>query len=187
MGKQTLLYILTVMLFFSYLGCTIKVIGLYNGYKDLTTEEKTNVILLNAKQSICELNQDYKIYGVSGNQLLECLSQNDTSLVYDWAPRCDSEYCVLLSACQDFCSKKGYNLYVVAEYYDMKIMNAQNTIDFPILTANHNYYNEYSINKLKNKFEGELLNGQPLPKESETYRYLFFDGDKLIDAKKGLF
>jgi len=156
------------------------VTGFNNGYDKLTDEEKSKIVLVNENESICALEQDYRIYGVNGNQLQSCLAKNDTTLVYDWGPDCSSDNCLLISAVQNYCNKKGYKFYVLAEYYDMEIMEGQNNSDLPMLTPNHLYYGMTKSDKLNKAFKNDLLDDLDLDKEDKYHRYLIFKGDKLV-------
>ncbi len=176
--------------FFSLLMFSCVIIetpGFYNGYKKLSEEEKKNIVFVNQDSSICVLQNDYKIYAISGKQLRKCIASNDTSVIYQWGPNCSSSNCILISACQDYCKSKNYKLYVVADYYNMKIMDAQNNSDFPILIANHIYYDKYYAIKLNDLFVYDLLNGQKINKDELYKRFMFFKGSEYIGSKRSLF
>jgi hypothetical protein len=174
--------------FFILSGCIIThTPGFYHGYDQLTEEEKNTVVFTQADSSICMLNQNGKVYAVTGRQLSECLKKNNKSIIYRWGPNCSSKECILISACQDFCNSGNYNLYVVADYYDLDKMEVQNVSDFPILVANHKYYGKNYANKLNKYFIKDLLMGATIDKGDKYKRFMFFEGDKLIKCKSNLF
>ena len=154
--------------------------GFYNGYKNLSENEKSQIIFVNKDSSICDLNER-KIYSINASQLKECLSKNDTSIVYKWGAKCSSKNCVLIEYLQRYCDKKGYNLYVVADYYHMEEMKIQNVARYPIFIANHIYYNKYYANSLNKKFIKDLLNGSEI-KGEDYYRYLMFEGESYLKS-----
>ncbi|MES2513804.1 MAG: hypothetical protein V4580_06640 [Bacteroidota bacterium] len=169
-------------------GCIIvNTPGFYNGYKKLSDEEKKSVVLLKDDDSISQLKKDTTIYAINGKQLKNCLAANDTSVVYLWGPRCSSVSCILISSCQDYCTQRSYKLYVVADYYDIEMMNAQNKANTPLLIANHIYYNRYYAGKLNSAFTSDLLNGTTLRGREQYNRFLFFKGDEFIFSKSNLF
>ena len=137
--KKTLLSIVLLLAVLN--SCVIiDTNGFYTGYDKLSEIEKKEIVFVNPDSTLCSLKQSLKIYAISGLQLRSCLEENDTSLIYFWGPNCSSTDCILISSCQDYCTARNYKLFVVADYYDMKQMNAQNESIFPLLIANHNYY-----------------------------------------------
>jgi len=169
-------------------GCIItRTPGFYTGYNSLNENDKENIVFINNDSSICKLNDHDKIFAVTGKQLRECLKNNDTSIVYIWAPDCHGQSCILVSACQQYCSSKNYKLYVVAEYYSIKKMQLQNVCDFPMLIANQRYYKKEYVDKLYRQFNKDLTDGEILKNEIQYYRFLVFKGDKFIKGKSDLF
>ncbi|MBT4339723.1 MAG: hypothetical protein HOD63_14115 [Bacteroidetes bacterium] len=161
--------------------------GFYIGYNQLTDSEKQNIEIVDQDSCICNLGKNGKIHVINGEQLRDCLKSNDTSIIFKWGPNCSSKSCILISACQDYCSLKNYNLYVIADYYDIKKMQSQNVSDFPMLIANHNFYKRQYANSLNKKFINDVLNGQSINKENMYNRFLLFKGDKLIKSMNNLF
>ena len=167
---------------------SIQIKGFNNDYKRLTDSQKQNVVFVEEEEKICNLLQDStKIYAVNGKQLRECLKDNDTSVVYMWGPNCSAEHCILISACQDYCNKHNYKLFVVADYYDMEPMNAQNVAVEPILIANHFYYDRLYANTLRRLFLEDLLQYQPSKEETGWCRFMLFKGDQLIEYRSNLY
>ncbi len=169
-------------------ACIItKTNGFYIGYKELTNIERKDVVFVSPDSNICNLKQNYKIYAITGSQLKNCLTKQDTSIVYLWGPNCSSEHCILISACEDYCIKRKYKLFVVANYYDMQQMHAQNESIFPMLIANHIYYSKRYANALNTLFIKDLLSNNKISKDVQYKRFLVFKSDKLIEAKSNLF
>jgi len=131
--------------------------GFYNGYKKLSDHEKEQVIFLDDSSEIGDLNNRRQIVAINGRQLLTFAKGIDSLLIYTWGPDCSSESCILVAACQKYCNARNYKLAVVAEYYNMQAMNAQNVADLPVLIANHTYYNKYYAISLNKAFMKDLL------------------------------
>jgi len=169
-------------------GCFIsRTPGFNTGYRRLSEEDKAKVVFVNKDSAVCHLQSHKQVYAVTGKQLSACLKNNDTSVVYFWAPNCHSQSCILISACQQYCSLKNYKLYVVAEYYNMQKMQAQNVCDFPMLTANEEYYNMTYVDRLSRSFIRDLAGDEIFKYEDQGYRFLFFKGDNFIKGKSRLF
>ena len=126
------------------------------------------------------------IYSINGLQLKKCLAENDTSVVYLWSPRCGSENCILISSCQDYCTKHKYKFYVIAEYYDFPIMEGQNSSVMPMFTINFNYYQTKNYRKNKKLFLNDLISAKFSMKEQGYGRYMIFKSDELIKLKNNL-
>lgn len=186
---QLLLAVCSTVLFMSS-SCLISIHGRGpgNDYKFITEAERKQIIFVEREEGICDLPHDSsKIFAVTGTQLKECLKNNDTSVVYMWSPNCPGESCILISACQKYCDENNYKLYVVADYYDMKVMNAQNVAVEPILIPNHFYYEKDFFNRIKKLFRADLLGREPSKEETGWCRFMLFKGDQLIEYRSNLY
>jgi hypothetical protein len=157
-----------------------------SGYKLLSEKDKSYFIRTAPDRSICNLPPVEKVYFIHGKQLKDCISGQDSSLVYLWAPRCSSSNCLLLSACQDICRLKGYSFYVVAEYIDVPIMKAQNSKDFPMFAINPFYYNTESTGNLRKLFLSDLLDKPYSYKEYGYGRYMIFHSGRLVRVAENI-
>lgn len=167
-------------------GCSlINISGFNSGYKKLPDAEKARVVFTEKQDSTCNRPNDQKIYAVTGPQLLHCLKDNDTSVVYIWSPNCHSDVCVSLVAAQYYCTKRNYKLYVVAEYYDFEKTEPQNTNPLALLSVNHLYYNTDRCDAYVSKFTHDITEGRT-GKEDRYKRFLFFKKDKWIFARRRL-
>ncbi len=189
---RSLLLMITgcVIIVFTFSSCLISIHGKGpgNDYKLLSETDKEQVIFVDTNKDICDLPQDStKIYAVTGAQLKNCLKHNDTSVVYMWGPNCPGKSCILISACQEYCDAHNYKLYVVADYYDMKQMNAQNVAVEPILIANHFYYEKKYFNGINKLFEADLLGRKPSKEETGWCRFMLFKGDELFEYRSNLY
>jgi hypothetical protein len=183
---KNLLYLLPVL--FAFSGCVItNTSGFYSGYKKLSDKEKAKVIFTPPAENICARVNDNNIYAITGSQLLNCLKDNDTSVVYRWSPHCHSDMCITIETAQRYCDKMKYKLYIVADYYDMEIIERQHTIPGPLYIANHQYYKADFCGKYNKRFTADLLKGATLNKEERFGRFQFFKGDKVLFARNRLF
>ncbi len=146
--------------------------GFYVGYERLSEKEIEQVVFVNPQETITDRENDQKIYAINGKQLREFISKSDTSVVYIWAPKCHSSVCISLLSCQKYCSDNNYDLVVVAEYYDMEMMELQNHSKSPIFIANHQYYNKRYCPKLTKLFLKELLGPDFGDQKKEMGRFL---------------
>lgn len=160
--------------------------GFYSGYKKLPPSEKAQVIITAEETPVCDLSNDRKIYAVTAGQLLKCLEQNDTSVVYFWSPNCHSDVCISLPAAQYYCDKKGYRLYVITEYYDPAKTRPQNTNPGPLLSVNHQYYKTDYCNKYMRKFTTGLSEGSGLGRRPLGNRFFFFKKAQLVSTQQRL-
>jgi len=182
MKTQHLLYLLP----FLFTACiSLHISGLHSGYKNLSPAQKQKIKIVSDSTEICNLNNDQIIYSVTATQLLNCLQRNDSSVVYIWGPNCSSKNCILLGAAQSYCDKKNYKLYVVAEYYDMEQIDAQNNTKLPIFSINQKHYKTDYCNKYRKLFTRELVRNRKI--EEDGSRFFVFRQDNLIRHKENLF
>ena len=161
--------------------------GYDSGYNKLDIINKERVVFLNEEINICDLNDSSKIFSITAKQLRNCLINLDTALVYKWSPNCSAKSCISLSTCLDFCQKKNYKLFVVADYFDFKQFDAQYTKDLQIFIPNHKYYKTDYSNKYNRLFKEELMAGERLIKDNKYDRFLFFHNGNFVKSKPSLF
>lgn len=177
----------TVLLPVSVFGCIItNSPGFFSGYDKMDSGQRQNVIFVEDGFDICNIKNDKKIYAITASQLLECLKNNDSTIVYIWSPNCSSKSCVLLDAAQYYCDRNNYFLYVFTEYYDLEKINVQNTAGLSLFSINHKYYKTDYCNKYEKLFTRELTKGREMKKEEEYFRYFLFHKDSLVRKKENL-
>lgn len=185
MKWQTIFFTFIISLAIS--SC-ISIDGFNMGYKKLNDQEKKDIKFIPLDSAIDSYANSKKILSINGKQLKEHIRNNDTSIVYLWGPNCHSSSCIMLFAFENFCSERNYNLYILAEYYDIDQIKAQSSnLEFPVLIANHKYYNHRYANKVRKLFVDDLLGETKLSKDEKYFRYLIFKGNKLIKAQRKLF
>lgn len=179
-----------VFVFLIVTSCSIltKTPGFYIGYEELSETEKNNVLLTISDENVCDIINAEIIVAIKGDQLLKCISVNEgKTIVYFWSPNCVSDVCIPLTSCQDYCHENGFDLYIVADYYDIDKIDAQNTVDHPIFIANHILYKKKYAQGLKKRFQSDLLKGQKPDKSISFHRFWVFEKDSLIATKRDLF
>jgi hypothetical protein len=182
---------LAISIWFSLLlqGCVIaSAPGFHSGYKKLPTTEQEKIRFIPANQAIPAASGRL-IYAVNAGSLLNAMQPNDSTLVYVWAPHCHGSNCASLQSVQDVCRQKGYQLFVVAEYFaDMAQINLQPTLNQPLLAINHQVYKSDYCPRYTNLFEAELRQGQSLPDSVKYARFYLFKGRhfaRAIDKLEG--
>lgn len=179
-----------IILLFPFLvcGCIItNTPGFHSGYKKIAPDQKENIIFVEGDIDICNIKNDRKIYAVTAAQLLNCLQNNDSTIVYFWSPNCSSKSCVLLDAAQNYCDKQNYRLYVITEYYDLKKIEAQNNSGLSLFSINHKYYKTDYCNKYVKLFSREMIKNKDSGEEDDHYRYFLFHQDSFVRRKENLF
>ena len=132
---------------------------------------------------ICNIENDKKIYAITAAQLLKCLQNNDSTLVYLWSPNCSSKGCVLLDAAQNYCDRNNYVLYVITEYYDLDKTEPQNNGRLSLFAVNQNYYKTDYCNKYCRLFIRELTEKSTVNEENDYSRYYVFHRDTFVGKK----
>jgi hypothetical protein len=125
-----------------------------------------------------------KIYIINGIHLKKCLAKKNKSIVYFWDLNCKSKICYPLELIQAHCKKNNLSLFVVAEYYDAKIMSNEFEIDNNILAVNTKYYKSSLVNKYLTRF---LIDIDSKLKYKNLNRYLYFAGDEFINDYRSIY
>jgi hypothetical protein len=159
--------------------------GFHSGYEKLSAVEQERVQFVAIGQPVLETNHQL-IYAVTAKNLLGAMQRGDTTLVYIWSPRCYGRQCASLQSVQSICTKKGYHLYVVAEYYDMEQINLQPLTESPLLTINHLRYKTDFCGKYTRLFTNELRQGKQIPDSIRYARYYLFRGSIFVRAMNSL-
>ena len=164
-------------------GCAItNSPGFHSGYKKLPATEREKIRFIPANQAIPAAGGRL-IYAVNAGSLLNAMQPSDSTLVYVWAPHCHGNNCASIQSVQDICHQKGYQLYVVAEYFaDMEQINLQPTLDKPLLAINYPVYKSDYCPKYTSLFEAELRQEQPLPEHLKYARFFLFKGRQFVKA-----
>lgn len=180
--KKTILILSSFLVLFMPISCAINGTfqGLYSYYKKT---KKTNPGLLVENydsNSLCSLSENDigKIYIINGIELKKCVVNTDNALIYIWGPKCNSPICYPLNLLQEICNENKIELYIVAEYYDAKLMNIKYNIKKPIFGINTNYYKTNLTDKYLPKFIQEITSSNMTIEN----RFLYYQGGKFINS-----
>jgi hypothetical protein len=177
--SKNIIYII-VSIFFS--SCIItNTPGFYSGYSKLTEQEKNNIVFTEPDLDISNLQNDGKIYAISGTQLKNCILKEQKSLVYFWDPYCHSQKCYSVDLMQEFCEKNGLALFVISEYYDSEKMKVDvlKLKQYPMFSINEKYYKTRYCNRYYTLFVKDLLSDQIYKKDDIYSSFFIFENGKL--------
>lgn len=156
--------------------------GISSCYHLVSEEDKKSLIFLTPDQKLdtSQVN-DGKIYAVSAPHLLDIVSYYDSCVIYLWSWGCSSEHCILPSACEEFCKKNNYKLFVLTSYYKFPTMQILSSgLDYPLLVVNHLYYGTDKYREYMKKFEYEIAGGDYFSRKKNW-------GKRFMIFKKGEF
>ncbi|GGW75501.1 hypothetical protein DFQ11_1254 [Winogradskyella epiphytica] len=156
-------YIITIILLnmlFLNTSCGIKggFQGLYSYYNKSKKINPNLFIIPDPLKTICELTKSdtAKVYLINGKDLKKCLDKKQDVIVYIWGPKCKSKICYPLDILQEMCNENNIELYIVAEYYDVKLMEINYNIENPIFGINTKYYDSNLTSKYLTEFIKDL-------------------------------
>ena len=122
-------------------------------------------------------NPTEKIILINGSNLKSYLSINKNTIVYIWGPNCHSDICIPLQIIEQKCLEKGYNLFVVAEYYDLEKMQYHYNLANNIFGIDVEYYKTNLTTKYLDLFFNDIDSKMVYSKIS----------DKFLEFKNGEF
>ncbi len=174
MKKINILSVIILVLFSTSCSVNGTLQGLYSYYNKTKSKNPQLFVKPNATESICTLEntKEPKVYVINGKLLKECI-QNKDALVYIWPPKCKSDVCYPLHLIQKKCDEKHIDLFIVAEYYDYKLMQQTYKIKRPIFGIDTKYYRTNLTSKYVARFNFDLIG------KKTTDRFIYF--------KKGIF
>jgi hypothetical protein len=180
--------LLLILLFVFFSSCAIKgnFKGLYSYFNETQKEMPNLFIKLDSSDTLLFNTsiEKNKIYIINGIHLKKCLTKKNKSIVYFWDLNCKSKICYPLELIQAHCKKNNLSLFVVAEYYDAKIMSNEFEIDNNILAVNTKYYKSSLVNKYLTRF---LIDIDSKLKYKNLNRYLYFEGDEFINDYRSIY
>ena len=180
--------LLLILLFVFFSSCTIKsnFKGLYSYFNETHKAMPNLFIKLDSSDTLLFNTsiEKNKIYIINGTHLKKCLDKKNKSIVYFWDLNCKSKICYPIELIQAHCKKNNLSLFVVAEYYDAKIMSNEFEIDNNILAVNTKYYKSSLVNKYLTRF---LIDIDSKLKYKNLNRYLYFEGDEFINDYRSIY
>lgn len=147
--------------------------GLVSNYKKTKNENPNLLVKLNDSSNVCmSLTQNNNsVLIINGKQLKQCLSENKKALLYIWEPKCKSKFCYDLNTLQKRCDEAGFELYIIAEYYDSPLMGKKYELKRPILGIDTKYYHSNMTAKYTSRFFSDLM----AEEEKSDKRLIYFE------------
>lgn len=158
--------------------------GFYSGYKKLEAGKKEQVQFWD--DSLALPKEHNNVLAIAARSLLASLAEKDTAIVYIWSAHCKSDACIPIFMAQNFCNKRGYELYVVASYYDDLLFANIGKTKNPLTIINHKYYKTDYCPRYSKLFLKDLDRDKFLTKSNNYFRFLIFSKGKLIQAQENL-
>jgi hypothetical protein len=179
-----LLFILSILFLQSCIS--IQLSGYNSGYKKLSTDQKSRVVVLEQKSSIRQLSNSDTIYKIKADQLLEFMASEDSVLVHFWSPNCSAPLCYPLDYVHKAYASTGYTLIIIADYFDMEVINGQSIegLQYPLFAVNGEYYDTDICYKYHERFVADLLKQDKKNIEKFTLytRHMLFSKGKLVST-----
>jgi len=161
-------------------GCTINgsFQGLKSNYPKAVKEKPELFIHSDGSSDFCANPPLYrnKVAVIKAAELKNCMTE-PLNIVYMWDPKCPGSACISLNASQHTADSIGADLFVVAQYYDVEMMDLNHAIKHPILGIDTEHYRSDWTDKYLNAFLEDFLK-----KKTEGGR-----GRKFILFEKGDF
>lgn len=135
--------------------------GLFSYYNKTKQDSEINFVEFSSFEDCKKLLSDSaSILVANGKEIKNCLSKYQNSVVYIWTPKCKGKYCYSLNLLQETCNQKGYELFIVAEYFDAYYMSKYYEITHPIIGIDVKFYKTNLTSKYLSKFIFELTDGK---------------------------
>lgn len=153
--------------------------GLYSYYK--VTKKQHPSFIQRPDSSLCSIQpkEPFIIYKVRAEELRKCFTNNTKSLVYYWSPNCRAPVCIPPNYAQEFCSRHGIDLFVIACYYNYDKMSFNFELDRPIFGVDTEYYKTNLTDRYLKRFKADLR-GENSIIESDFGRFHLFKSDSLV-------
>ncbi len=172
------------LIFFSLSSCFItNTPGFYSGYKRLTQDQKSRVIIVNDKESLPTLI-DSNVYAITATHLADLVKKQTPCIIYFWKPFCQGTACIPVLKFQQFCKTNGYNSIIVVEYFDFEELAIQGIKYSEVFAINHWHYGTDFCQSYLKKFQKTFfeLFGASYNKKAFN-KFLYFDGKALTNQK----
>jgi len=125
-----------------------------------------------------------KIIIRNGTELKKCIEGFDKVVVYLWSPKCKGKFCPALDLLQKRCDEKNIALFIVAEYYDAKLMQKKYHINRFITGIDTKYYRTNRTSKYLLHFIDDLTGKSKTP--TNNNRILYFEKGMIVKAVKSM-
>lgn len=184
--KKTLVALLLLLLTSS----CISIVGLTDGYKRLSKEQKERCVDYDqlSPEAISKIGSDNRVYSISAASLKEALIKSDKryQLVYEFNPECTHEACIPISLFVSNCQEYDVEPYVLSRYYAETLFN-QSLIPAVLYVMDYRLYQSRYVFKYAPKFIWDLTNGavDENDTKSEPYNMFLYEHGKFVKAFSG--
>jgi hypothetical protein len=153
--------------------------GLYSYYKKTKTEKPDLFAQYKYSAKNDELNKinDSTIVLITGLELNKLLKTVKNAVVYMWSPNCKSRFCPSLDILQRKCNEKQIELFVVAETFDINMLEQKHKTVKTLYGINTQYYKTNFTAWYRPRFIKDM---QEAAEKDKTFNRLFY-------FKNGLF
>jgi len=153
--------------------------GLY-GYYSKTIAQKPELFVMHLSEAeICGLRNSSipKIAIIKGADIRQCVVDEEDAIIYLWAPKCKSPFCIPINLAQQQCTLRKATLFIVAEYYDFDKMDELYNTERPIFGIDVDYYRSNLTSKYVKRFISDLAT-----KDIEPARFIRFHKGQIVGA-----
>lgn len=180
-NMKKLLFILLLCL--SITSCGVITIngtfqGLYSYYKTTNNSNPELFEFYTDNIKSYKQNKTNKVLIINDIHLAKEIKSTPKVLVYKWSPKCKSQFCPSLNLLQQNCEAKGIELYIVAEYYDVAMMQKNYIIKRQLLAIDTKYYKSNLTGIYTKRFYNQLTNNNYNNQSSN--RFFYFENGTFI-------
>jgi hypothetical protein len=147
--------------------------GMYSYYKKTKTEKPNLFSKYNYSAKNDELNKinDSTIVLITGLELNKLLKTVNNAVVYMWSPNCKSRFCPSLDILKRKCNEKQIELFVVAETFDINMLEQKHKTVKTLYGINTQYYKTNFTSWYRPKFIKDM---QEAAEKENTFNRLFY-------------
>ena len=175
---------LLLFVFVSFWSCTVIKIEteftLKSSYENVIKNKEYIVVF--EEKNFCNYLFNDTIYALKGSELKQCISTTSKAIVYIWVPTCKNESCLSVGVVQEYCTKNGYDLFVVCTRYDTEIIKVQRKPLRPFFSINHLHHDSNLFGKSPaSRFQLELIGREINEEHFLEFKNVDYIGNREID------
>ncbi len=153
--------------------------GLYSYYESAKRANPNLFVEFDPDNILCEAKNSSvpRVYISNGVELRKCAFNINDAVFYIWSPRCKGEFCYSINTLQKKCDAKNIELFVIAEYYDIELMQTNYAIEKPVFAVDTKYYKTDLTSNYRARFVFDLTGGSNC-----TGRFIYLKNGLLIKS-----
>ncbi len=174
---KKLIYIFCLLFFFTSCSGLITINGSFQGlysYYKKTKAVKPNLFVPyndTAKKHTLNKSNDSTIVLITGGELNKLLKTFNNAVVYMWSPKCKSRFCPSLDVLQQKCDERQIELFVVAETFDINMLQQKHKTVKTLYGINTDFYKTNFTSFYRPKFIKDM---QKAKEKDDTINRLFY-------------